>query len=124
MYEREETEDFGEETSPFGQSVNVDVNGAFCLTRLAAGGSSAFAVSFEAVSVGPGSRDARHLESVDMRSSFTTSYSKLETPKASKEHDMSVPGCFKEQTKKQASTTNSCTRQRVTFSIHLLHLFT
>lgn len=100
------------------------MNGTFCLTFLAAGGSSAFTVSFEAVSVGPGSRDVRHHKCVNMTSSFTSLYSKLETPKASKEHDMPVPNCFKEQTGKQTSTTNSYTRQRVTFSIHLLHLFT
>jgi len=100
------------------------MNVIFCLTLLAAGGSSAFAISFEAVSVGPGSHDVRHCKSVDTMSSFTSLYSELETPKASEEHDMPVPNCLKKQTRKHTGTTNSYTRQGVTFSIHLLHLFT
>ena len=81
------------------------MNGTFCLTFLVAGGSSAFAISFEAVSVGPGSHDVRQCKSVDMMSSFTSLYSKLEIPRASKGPDMPVPNCFKEQTRNQISTT-------------------
>lgn len=100
------------------------MNGTFCLTFFAAASSSAFAINLEAVSVGAGSCDVRHCKSVDVMSSFTSLYSKLDTTKASKEQDILVSNCFKEQTRKQTSTTNSYTRQRVTFSIHFLHLFT
>lgn len=71
------------------------MNGLFCLTFLAAGGSSAFAISFEAVAVGPGSHKVRHCRSVDIMSPFTSLYSKLENPRASKGPDMPVPNHFK-----------------------------
>lgn len=100
------------------------MNGAFCLTFLAAGGSSAFAVSFEAVSMGPVSHDVTHCKSIDVMSSFTSLCFKLEISGASEGFDMPVLNFVKEQSGKQVSTTNSCTRERVTFPFHLLHLFT
>lgn len=100
------------------------MNDTFCLTFPAAGGSSAFAISFEGVSVGPGSHDVKHCQSMNMMSSFTSLCSKLKLSGASEEFDMPVPNLFKEQSRKQVSTTNSYTRERVTFPFHLLHLFT
>lgn len=76
------------------------MNGTFCLIFLAAG-SSAFAISFEGVSVGPGSHDVKHCESVDMMSSFTSLCSKLEISGASEGFDMLVPNFFKEQSRKR-----------------------
>lgn len=67
------------------------MNGTFCLTFLAAGGSSAFAISFEGVSVGPGSHDVKHCKSMDMMSSFTSLCSKLDISGASEGFDMRSP---------------------------------